>query len=140
MKAISKTILVVDDDPKEELLCKQELGDAGYRVLRVPDGPAALQCLQKELPDLVVLDLNMPGMSGLEVLSHMKTEYPQLQVILHSAFDAYKDEFLCWAADSYVVKSGNLSELKLRISEALKVRIATHGRNVQHEATRIAGT
>ncbi len=113
-----KTILLVEDDRQCGSLYEEELGECGYGVLRAMDGPQALQMVEQQ-PDLVVLDINLPGMGGLEVLGKLLAEHPQLPVILNSAYGSYQDDFLSWAANAYVVKSSDLSELKSRIAEAL---------------------
>ncbi len=113
-----KTILLVEDDRQCGLLYEEELSESGYRVLRAMDGPQALQLMQQK-PDLVVLDINLPGMNGLEVMGKLLAEDPRLPVILNSAYGAYQDDFLSWAANAYVIKSSDLSELKSQISEAL---------------------
>jgi DNA-binding response OmpR family regulator len=67
----------------------------------------------------VLLDINMPAMDGLEALSHILADRPDLPVIIHTAYAAYQDNFMSWAADSYVLKSSDLTELKARIKAAL---------------------
>jgi CheY-like chemotaxis protein/nucleotide-binding universal stress UspA family protein len=125
MKDLRKTILVVEDNPKEELLYEQELADAGYRVMSAANGEEALQILETQLPDLVILDISLPGMNGMEVLSCIGLTYPHLPVILHSAYGAYKEDFISWAADAYVIKSSDLSALKARIAELLSAKSNT---------------
>lgn len=115
-----KTILITEDDPNQCELYREELTDEGYNVLCAQNGREALQKVRENLPDLVVLDINLPGMDGIEVLSHILGEHPQLPVIIHTAYCAYKDNFMTWAANAYVVKSGDLTELKTRIKQELE--------------------
>jgi DNA-binding response OmpR family regulator len=115
-----KTILVVEDDPNQGLLYEQELTDEGYHVLRANDGREALKLVKEQMPDCVVLDINMPMMDGLDALGKILDMQPKLPVIINTAFSAYKDSFMSWAADAYVVKSSDLTELKSRIKEALE--------------------
>jgi DNA-binding response OmpR family regulator len=114
-----KTILVIDDDPEQGLLYEQDLSDAGYRVLRAMNGCQGLEMAREQRPDCVVLDINMPDIDGLEVLSRILAAQPQLPVILNTAYSGYQDNFMSWAADSYVVKSSNLAELKSHIEAAI---------------------
>ncbi|MCS6862173.1 MAG: response regulator [Abditibacteriales bacterium] len=114
-----KTILLVEDDPNQGLLYEQELTDDGYRVLRAMNGRDALNILKEQRPDCVVMDINMPVMDGLDALGKILGIYPKLPIIINTAFTAYKDSFMSWAADAYVVKSSDLTELKERIAEVL---------------------
>ena len=79
-----KTILVVDD---EESICqslKGILSDEGYEVLTAKSGEEALKMTEEEQPDLVLLDIWLPGIDGIDVLKTVKQEYPQIQVIMMS--------------------------------------------------------
>lgn len=114
-----KTILIVEDDPNQGLLYEEELSDEGYRVLRATNGREALEIVKVRHVDCVVLDINMPVMDGLDAMGRMLEHKPQLPVVINTAFSAYKDSFTSWAADAYVMKSSDLTELKVRIKEAL---------------------
>jgi len=114
-----KTILVVEDDAKLARLYRQELGDEGYRVRHADNGLEALQRVEQDAVDLVVMDINLPGINGLETLSRMLEVQPRLRVVINSSFGCYQDDFTSWAADAYVVKSSDLTELKARIAEVL---------------------
>ena len=70
-------------------------------------------------PDLVLLDINMPGLNGIEVLRQMKEMRADLPIILCSAYPEYKQDFGSWASDDYVVKSANLDELKAVVRKHL---------------------
>ena len=71
---------------------------------------------------MVVLDIAMPGMDGIETLGRVLSKDNRLPVILHTAYATYKDNFMTWSADAYVVKSSDLSELKSEISRVLAKR------------------
>jgi len=73
-------------------------------------------------PDIVVLDIAMPGMDGIETLGRMLSRNNQLPIILHTAYATYKDNFMTWSADAYVVKSSDLTELKAEIERVLAKR------------------
>lgn len=117
-----KKILIVDDDVNQGLLYEQELTDEGYEVNVANSGEQALEMSGKAAYDLVVLDIGMPCMDGLETLGKMLSMDNRLPVILNTAYPSYKDNFMSWAADAYVVKSSDLTELKERIRESLAKR------------------
>ena len=117
-----KTILIADDDKNLVLLYEEELTEEGYRVEVVYDAKSAIARIEETPPDLLVLDIRMPGMDGIEALSHILGKNNKLPVILNTAYSNYKDNFMTWAADAYVVKSSDLSELKNTIKEVLTRR------------------
>ncbi len=112
-------ILVVDDEDDLRLLYADELQDEGYEVVTAGSGQEARQCLEREPFDLMILDIQMRGESGLDLLKEMVREREELPVILCTAFSMYKDDFSSWLADAYVVKSSDLSELKEQVRKAL---------------------
>jgi len=112
-------ILVVDDEVNQALLYEQELKDEGYEVELANSGREALEKIKQSSFDLVVLDIGMQEMDGLEALGRMLSIDNKLPVILNTAYPSYKDNFMSWAADAYVVKSSDLTELKTRIRESL---------------------
>lgn len=114
-----KRLLVVDDEKHIRLLYKTEFEAEGYHVDIAADAQEALEKFEKERFDLVILDIRMPGMDGIEALGKFLGRDNKLPVIINSAYDSYKDNFMSWAADSYVVKSGDLTELKQKVKEAL---------------------
>jgi DNA-binding response OmpR family regulator len=114
-----KTILVADDDESLRMLLKEELTDEGYRVITAINAREALKIVEEETLDLVVLDIRMPGMSGLEALPRILGLKEGIPVILHSAYSQYKDSFMSWAADAYIVKSADFTELKQKIKELI---------------------
>ena len=115
-------LLVVDDDKNLRLLYEQELAEDGHEVVLAGGGPEALDLLKTQRPDLIVLDISMPGMDGIEALGKILAKDKSMPVILNTAYSTYKDNFMTWSADAYVVKSGDLTELKAKIKEVLKSR------------------
>jgi len=115
-------LLVVDDDKNLRLLYEQELSDDGHQVTLAGGGPEALDYLKTNRPDLIVLDISMPGMDGIEALGKILAKDKTMPVILNTAYSTYKDNFMTWSADAYVVKSGDLTELKSKIRDVLKTR------------------
>ncbi len=114
------TILVVDDEKNIRDLYRMELEDDGYRVLVADSGNAALELVEEDPPDLIVLDIQMPGMSGVEILETLLGRDKGIPIILNTAFSSYKDDFTTWGADAYVVKSSDTSQLKLEIKRLVK--------------------
>ena len=116
----NKRILLVDDEEGIQLLYREEFEDEGFEVISAYNGEEALEKFSSEAPDLVILDINMPGMSGIEVLRRMKELNAELPVILSSAYQEYKQDFSTWASEDYIVKSANMDELKDAVRKHLK--------------------
>ncbi|MCX5884568.1 MAG: response regulator [Proteobacteria bacterium] len=112
-------ILVVDDEEHIRFLYKQELTEEGYEVTLAANGKECLEIIDAKNPDLVVLDVRMPVMDGIETLGRIINKRKDIPVILNTAYSSYKDDFMTWAAEAYVVKSYDLSELKIKIKEII---------------------
>jgi CheY-like chemotaxis protein len=115
----SAKVLVVDDEENLCLLYREELESAGYRVKTAPDYAAAARLLEEDPPDVVVMDIRMPRMDGIEAMGRMLNRRNDLPVILNTAYSSYKDDFRSWPASAYVIKSSDLSELKKAIAQVL---------------------
>jgi DNA-binding response OmpR family regulator len=115
-------LLVVDDNENLARLYEEELTDDGYEVTLASSGRAALKSIEEKRPDLVILDIAMPGMDGIDALGKILGKDKTIPVILNTGYSNYKDNFMTWSADAYVVKSGDLTELKERINEVLNKR------------------
>ena len=113
------TVLVVEDDKNQRLLYEQELKLEGYEVVTASDGKDALGKIQEQLPDLIIMDINMPKMDGIETMGKILGKNREIPVIINTAYSNYKDNFMSWAADAYIVKSSDLSELKNTVKEVL---------------------
>ncbi len=116
------TILVVDDEENIRWLYKEELEEEGYSIAVAASGEEALQMVPEIKPDLVVMDIKMPGISGVDTLIKIKEIDKNIPVILCSAYGDYKQDFTTWASDAYVVKAASLDELKKAIREVLEKR------------------
>ncbi len=82
---MSQTILVVDDEPNLVDLIRMTLERENYQVIEADNGYKAIQRLREELPDLVLLDIILPGRSGLEILSDIKAAHPGIKVVVITA-------------------------------------------------------
>lgn len=112
-------VLVVEDDTNQRLLYEEELREEGYEVVSAGDGREALRVARESNPNLVILDINMPAMDGLDALSQLLEINPTLPVIINTAYPGYQDSFTAWSADAYIVKSSDLTELKATIKRLL---------------------
>jgi DNA-binding response OmpR family regulator len=113
-------ILIVEDDAHEALLYRKEFEEEGYRVDVVHSGDEAIAYVRAQTPAVVVLDINMPVRDGIDTLTRLMEINNRLPVVLNTAYSAYKDNFMTWAAVAYVVKSSDLAELKQAVREAVK--------------------
>jgi DNA-binding response OmpR family regulator len=116
---VKKKVLVVDDEKNIRILLNEELTDEGYDVIMAENGTEALEKIKNEKPDLVTLDIKMPGEDGLSILRKIREIEYDLPVIICSAYSVYKTEFSAVAADHYIVKSSNFDELKNKIREII---------------------
>jgi len=119
-------ILVVDDDPAVTSVLKRGLGYEGFVVDTADSGPTGLAVARDQPPDLVILDIMMPGMDGLEVLRRLRAADTQLLILLLTAKDAPTDQVqgLDLGADDYVVKPFGFDVLLARVRALLRRRDA----------------
>ena len=113
-------ILIVDDEEHIRYLYAVELSDAWYEVSTHDSGYKILEKIEEEKPDLIVLDIKMGDYNGLDVLQEIRNKYYDLPVILCTAYDTFKEDIKSIAADFYVIKSFDLTELKNKIAMALQ--------------------
>ena len=115
----NEKILLIDDEENILMLYQQELLEEGYQVLTAQNAREGIDKIKVELFDLVVMDIRMPAMDGLEALGRILGLKKDIPVDLNTAYSNYKDDFMSWAADAYVVKSSDLTQLKTTIREVL---------------------
>ncbi len=115
-----KRILVVDDEEHIRLLYSAELMDAGYEVETAKNAKDAQKKIKLFQPDLITLDIRMPGIDGIEFLRRFRENDKTTPVVLCTAYSDYKQDFRVWASEAYVVKSSNLEPLKTTIREVLE--------------------
>jgi DNA-binding response OmpR family regulator len=116
-------ILIVDDEEGIRMLYAMELEDEGYDVVTLSEGKELLQVIEREQPDVLVLDIKMKEFSGLDLLQEIRKQYYDLPVILNSAYSSFKVDLKAVAADYYVVKSSDLTELKEKLKVALETSL-----------------
>ncbi len=119
---MSHHILVVEDDPSLLLGLKMNLSKAGYQVTTADDGQVALAELARQRPDLVILDLMLPGVNGLQVLRRIRENDNALPVIVLTALGAEQDKIrgLDLGANDYVTKPFSIAELLARVRATLR--------------------
>ncbi|MGB9862234.1 MAG: response regulator [Candidatus Saccharicenans sp.] len=115
-----KRILLVEDEKALSLLYEEELEREGYEVTVAYDAESALEKIKTEKFDLIITDIRMPGRDGIELIASVMGLRKDIPIIINTAYQSYKDDFMTWAADAYVIKSSSLDELKNKIKELLQ--------------------
>ena len=110
-------ILIVEDEKNLRAYYKNEFEEEGYEVLLASNGEEAVDIVEKEAPNLIILDIRMPKMDGMEVMKKVLEKHKDVPIIINSAYASYMDDFMSWAAKAYVLKSSDISELKLKVKE-----------------------
>jgi diguanylate cyclase (GGDEF)-like protein len=126
MERKKKRILVVDDHEDNIELLRARLEARGYEVEGASDGQAALDAVTRNCPDLILLDVMMPKMDGIEVVRRLKAnpELPFIPVIMQTALDSTENkvEGLDAGADDYITKPINFAELEARVNSLLRIK------------------
>jgi len=112
-------ILIVEDEQNQRELYAAELMEEGYDVDQVSNGNEAIEKVKKIKYDLVILDIRMKVMNGIETLGKILSKDKKLPIIIYTAYSDYRSNFMTWAADAYLTKSGNLDELKEKVRELI---------------------
>jgi CheY-like chemotaxis protein len=118
-----KKILIVDDEEVIRMLYGEELEEEGYEVITAGSGHGLMEKIERNKPDLVILDIKMAEHDGLDLLQEIRKDFYNIPVVLCSAYSSFKGDLKSIAADYYVVKSADLSELKQKIKMALEGQI-----------------
>ncbi len=116
-------ILIVDDEEHIRFLYSEELSEAGYEVITADSGYKLMERIEEEEPDLIVLDIKMVDYNGLDLLQDIRNKFYNMPVVLCTAYDTFKEDMKSIAADFYVIKSFDLSELKSKIAMALEANV-----------------
>jgi len=113
-------ILFVDDEESIRTLCAEELEEEGYEVITTGQCEDVLELIASTRPSAVVLDIRMEDCNGLDLLQEVRNAYQDLPIILNTAYDSYREDVKSVAADHYVVKSFDLTELKAKLAMVVK--------------------
>lgn len=106
-----KTILHVEDDKAVRLLYQEVFEELGYSVLPVPSAEAGLKLLKTSRPDLIILDIKMPGMGGSAFLQKLRSLKLRIPVVVSTAYPHLAEEMARLGATAYIIKSGDLEDL-----------------------------
>ena len=149
---MSRTILVVDDEPRIVELARDYLEHAGFRVVTASDGRTALEMARRDRPDLVVLDLGLPGLDGLDVTRELRRD-GSIPIVMVTARDDELDKLLGLelGADDYLTKPFSPRELVARVKAVLRradrpvesadlIRVGELQLDVPRMRTEVAGT
>lgn len=121
---MGKKVLIVDDQYGIRILLNEVLEKEGYEVFQAPNGPTALEIVRDKRPDLVLLDMKIPGMDGLEILRHIRLVEPDLKVIMMTAYgelDLIK-EAMALGALTHFTKPFDIDELRKTVNAELVVQ------------------
>ncbi|MFQ5709938.1 MAG: response regulator [bacterium] len=113
------SILIVEDELNLRWLYKETLEEAGYCVITTAMGTEASKIIQTETIKLVVLDIQLPDVSGMEILCNTLTKRKDIPFIINTSYPTYKLDFRSWGADAYLCKSSDLSILTQTVAEIL---------------------
>jgi two-component system KDP operon response regulator KdpE len=129
MSASPPKVLVIDDEPPIRKLLRMGLSAHGYEILEAPSGRVSLELLEQEKPDLVILDLGLPDIQGLDLLRMIRSRNESVPIVVLSSRgdEAGKVQALDLGADDYVTKPFGMDELLARMRAALRHQLQTHG-------------
>jgi DNA-binding response OmpR family regulator len=112
-------LLVVDDEETLRELYRLELGEDGYEVHTAANAKEAITRLAAAKYELIILDIQMPGMSGIDLLQRILGMDRHQSIILNTSYASHRENFMTWAADAFVVKSFHTGDLKCTVRKVL---------------------
>ncbi len=110
-------LLIVEDEKNLRTLYEKEFEKEGYEVFITSCAEEAIDAAEKVSPDLVIMDIRMQKMNGIEAMKKILNNNKDLPIIINSAYSSYMDDFMSWAAKAYIIKSSDLTELKSKVKE-----------------------
>lgn len=113
---------MVDDEQNIRFVFKEVLTEEGYAVFEAQSAEDTFDILNRELIDLILLDIKLRSESGLDILKRLTREFPDTPVLLCSAYVSFQNDYDSWLADGYVVKSSDPAELLEEVDKVLKIR------------------
>lgn len=113
-------ILLVEDNELQRQLYREELEQEGYEVEIALDGDNALAKVASRRPDLIVLDIELPNRDGIETMRKLLEDYPDMPIILNSAYAHYKSNFISWGAQAYLIKTSDTSQLIAEVNKVME--------------------
>jgi CheY-like chemotaxis protein len=118
---IMKTVLIADDDENIRAILEEVLKREGYRTVFAVNGQEAVEKVREESPDLLILDIRMPGMHGIEALEAVRRENKTLPIIMCSGLEKLKEDFAVVSSDisAFLTKPVDIEELKVKVKEIL---------------------
>ena len=110
-------LLIVEDEINLGMLYSGEFQKEGYEVILARDGIEAIRMTKDHDPDIVVMDIRLPKMNGINVMKQILKIKKNLPIIINTSYSSFMDDFNSWAAKAYVIKSGDMSFLKKKVAE-----------------------
>lgn len=136
MVKVPIAIMIVDDEPDFVEMLSLRLADQGHRIRSAGTGQEALEALKEEEPEVIILDIKMPGMDGIETLKTIKARYPLVEIILltgHGSIDTAVEGLKSGAFD-YLLKPAGFEDLLAKLEEARDRRAGQEERIRRAEA------
>jgi two-component system response regulator (stage 0 sporulation protein F) len=131
-----KRILVADDDESIQMLYVEEFTEEGYEVITCGDGSQIVDLIGQKRPDLIVMDIRLGNYNGLDLLQDIRNSDFNQPIIFCTAYPTLKCDLNSIAADSFVVKSSDLKELKIAIKKFAEGRISSPRKSTGTEVRR----
>ncbi len=110
-------VMIIDDEAHVRRLYTDILTREGFEVIALASPGKVLDIIEKNRPDIIILDIELDSDNGLEFIEKFKAECPDLPIILNSAYSIYMSDFKTWMAEAYIVKSSDLQPLIDKIRE-----------------------
>ena len=138
---MSKNILIIEDEPLVIKSLQKLLKKHGYTPLPASSGEEALLLLKKNDVDLIISDIRMPKMDGLEALNKILSKCKNIPIIIYTAYNNYQSNFITWNVDAFITKSSDMGELKDKIKELLtQDKKVNHRRKIRDNEKSLAMT